>query len=324
MGAPLMRVEAGRAGDLDAARVAAQARAIYADSYAPEPIPAAAECMWVEDRDGIAARCVLGEATDLQGAPGITGWIGWYESRDAEASHALLRDGCTRLAARGATRVLGPFHGSTWRRYRLALPNEREDPPFFLGEPRNPSSYPQHFRDAGFSVVSTYESRVVPSAETPPATMPAGVQLRTAQGQSFDALLEGLYEFSLEAFASNLFYSPISREEFLALYEPVRRLFAPERVLLTESDRGELLGYLFSYPDHPRPVLIGKTMAVAPRARGLGLGRLLLEEIGRRAVALGFTHVLHALMREDNRSRSVSLSQGARLYRRYALYQWTP
>jgi GNAT superfamily N-acetyltransferase len=263
-------------------------------------------------------------ASDLRGAPGVTGWIGWYEARDAVAGAALLREACARLDARGAVRVLGPLHGSTWRRYRLALAGDAENPPFFLGEPRNPFTYAQHFLDAGFSVVSTYESRILRAGEGSPATVPAGLRLRTAQGETFEALLDRLYAFSLEAFADNLFYSPISSEEFVALYEPVRRLFDPERILLMEDERGEMIGYLFAYPDHPHPILVAKTMAVAPRARGRGLARVLLDEIVHRAGVLGFTHVIHALMREDNRSRNVSIAQGAGLYRRYAFYQWTP
>ena len=64
----------------------------------------------------------------------------------------------------GVAHLIGPMNGSTWGRYRLALPPERgettPEPPF-LTEPRNPPGYPDQFRAAGFSIAVRYESRIV-------------------------------------------------------------------------------------------------------------------------------------------------------------------
>jgi len=325
MGAPV-NLRAGRGRDLDAARLGAQGRAIYGEAHVPEAPPPDGECLWIEEGDAILARCSIGTAHELKGAPGTTGWVGWYEAVEDRPGAALLREACRLLAERGVVRTLGPFHGSTWRRYRLALAERGDDEPFFMGEPRNPFTYPEHFRQAGLSIAATYESRIVSSSGVPEPKLPAGFRAHTAEKRSFEELLDLLYGMSLDTFGDNKYYSPIGREEFQAVYEPLRRLFDPSLVTLVESRAGDVLGFLFAYPDRAREPgprkLVAKTMAVAPGARGTGLGRFLLDEIARQARERGFTEVIHALMYADNRSKAISVRQNSRLYRRYALYEW--
>jgi GNAT superfamily N-acetyltransferase len=67
-----------------------------------------------------------------------------------------------------------------------------------------------------------------------------------------------------------------------------------------------------------------KTVATAPGARGLGLGGHMLDLIRQRARALGGRGVIHALMHVDNFSMRMSARHRTRVFRRYALYQWTP
>src|SRR6185369_8516720 len=71
MGAPV-NLRAGRGRDLDAARLLAQGRAIYGEAYVPEAPPPDGECLWIEEGDAILARCSVGTAHELKGAPGTT------------------------------------------------------------------------------------------------------------------------------------------------------------------------------------------------------------------------------------------------------------
>ena len=114
-------------------------------SDAPEePVAPGTECLILRSGVRAAARCTLHEANDLHGAPGRSGMVGHYEAREPAAGAALLRHACSLLIERGAARVLGPMNGSTWARYRLALPRTPEEDRFqpdgFPGEPRNPPS----------------------------------------------------------------------------------------------------------------------------------------------------------------------------------------
>lgn len=308
---------------------------------ADEPVSPEARCLMISNRPhGPVARLSFTLADDLHGAPGLTGLIGHFESTEPAAAAVLLRDAVLRLRQGGARRILGPINGSTWGRYRLALPADPRDgapEPAFLSEPTNPDGYPTDFRDAGFRVAATYESAIVEdlSAADPRREELAervrarGATVRPLDPARFDEELRAIYRLSTKAFARNLYYSPIDFDEFSARYQPLRPLLDPELVRLAEDADGRLLGFVFAFPDlltmdggRPRRAVL-KTLATAPEARGLGLGTYLTDEVRRLAHEKGYASVIHALMQADNDSIRIS-RHSARVFRRYALWEWTP
>lgn len=286
--------------------------------------------------EGPVARASLRMAHDLTGAPGRTGIIGHYEARDEDAAITLLRESLARLAEAGAERVVGPMDGTTWDRYRLALPTPAGDRAPFFTEPVNPPEYPRHFEEAGLDVVEWYVSQIVEdlAALTERTRAPAwsleeqGVRLETLDPSAFDAVLDELYRVSIQAFADNPYFSPISFDRFRTLYAPMKDILDPELVLVARTDDGEAVGFAFSFPDlldpagHPTRVVV-KSLAVAPAGRGMGLGSLLVHETHRRAAERGYNAAIHALMHVGNDSLKIS-SHGGRVFRHYALYGWTP
>ncbi|HEX6040347.1 GNAT family N-acetyltransferase [Longimicrobium sp.] len=323
--------DAERMEDFDAVRE----RAGY--PTADEPVQPSARCL-VASMDGDpVARLSLAVADDLHGAPGRTGLIGHYERTDADAARTLLRDAVDRLRGMGVARILGPINGSTWGRYRLALPPEPGEPaePPFLSEPTNPADYPADFEAVGFRVAAAYESAIVDDLSEPDPrrdelaerVRARGAVIRPLDLDRFDDELRALHALSLTAFAGNLFYSPISFDEFRARYTPLRPLLDPELVRMSEDADGRLLGFVFAFPDlltardgRPTRVVL-KTLASAPAARGLGLGTFLTDEVRRLAHEKGYASVIHALMQADNASIRIS-RHSARVFRRYALYAY--
>lgn len=304
----------------------------------PQPSPTGARRVVAERAGAVVARVALHRAEDLVGAPGTTGMVGHFEAADEAAGVAVLRRAAQRLAEEGAVRVVGPMNGSTWARYRLALPPDPGSAarPPFLSEPTNPSWYPACFEAAGFEAVEHYLSRLVPDLDS--LAEPAArareraterdIRIETLEPAAFEGALDELYDLSLEAFSDNPYYSPLPRAEFLRMYEPIRPLVGHGFVLLARPDQGRAAGFLFGFPDlldpsgAPTRVII-KTLAVAADARGLGLGTLLMHECHRRAAAVGYHAAIHALMHVDNPSHRIS-RHGGDVLRRYALYGWTP
>lgn len=287
-----------------------------------------------------AARLSTQVVGGLRGAPGDTGLVGHYDALEDEAGVALLGAARNELAAAGVARVLGPMNGSTWRRYRLALPAEPGDPtfdpPVFYGEPRNPVEYPAHFEAAGFAVAARYESRIEPELRPEAAWLAfaherlaaAGIRIRTLDPARFEEETRALFLVSLEAFADNLYYAPIAFEEFRSMYEAVRPILDPSLVFLAEDARDNVIGYLFAYPDpfSERGAevtrAVAKTVAVSPAARRAGLGSALLDSLRAAAVRKGIGSLIHALMYVDNPSMRMSARHASQIFRRYALYQW--
>jgi ribosomal protein S18 acetylase RimI-like enzyme len=316
----------------DPAFAAVRERIGYAT--ADEPVPGAARCLIARRGGEAVARLATLAADDLAGAPGRSALAGWYEAAEREAGVALLRASTKTID--GASRVLGPVNGSTWGRYRLALASDlRADPPF-LSEPVNPPEYADHFVEAGFVVAADYESAIVEELSAGDARAPEylarlaarGATMRMLDADRFDEELESIYRLSVDAFAQNRFYAPIGVEEFRARYLPLRPVLDPDLVRLAVGADGGLLGFVFAFPDllsaeagRPRRVVL-KTLATAPAARGLGLGSLLTDEVRRVAHEKGYRAVIHALMEAGNASVRIS-RHSARVFRRYALFEWT-
>ncbi len=320
-----------------------------------DDLPAGAECLVAYDAGRPVARLAAAIAPGLHGAPGPSGLVGWYEALDDGAGAALLARAGEVLAERGAVRVLGPMNGSTWKRYRVALPPGPGEPVRtpFLTEPVNPPDYPSHFLAAGYAVAAEYESRAALLAPDAPAAvggvppLPDGIRIAPLDPARFDDTLREIFDLSAAAFADNLFYTPIAFAEFAAAYLRVRPLLDPELVRLARGADGRLLAFVFAFPDpfdrvpdairaapaasggapRPRPRglrVVLKTLATAPEARGLGLGGRLSAEVHRIALERGAPSVVHALMQVDNASTHISGRLRGEPFRRYALYDWTP
>lgn len=299
----------------------------------PEPTAPGTPCLLALEAGRPVARASLSLASDLVGAPGRTGMIGHYECLAPEAGAWLLRQAADELLRQGAERILGPMNGSTWARYRLALPREAGegpfDPPWFSSEPRNPEGYPEHFRTAGFREEAWYESRAAGVEAGPPAFVDRlagrlereGFRERPFDPGHAEEELGLLHEASLAAFAENLYYSPISREGFLALYRPLVPRLDPDLVRLVLAPDGSLAAFVLAFPDPTAPGrVVLKTLATHPRWRNRGLGAFLTARVHEVAARRGDREVVHALMHVANASTGISGHLGGRRIRRYALY----
>ncbi len=278
------------------------------------------------------ARLAMGTRDDFAGAPGRTGYVGWYEASDRETGAALLRRACDDLFAEGAKRVVGPMNGTTWHRYRLVVPDSDSrklpgDVPF-LSEPVNPIEYPLHFESAGFEPHLEYESRIIREPQRDPEVFQAAVRLDgfgvTVRGidlDRFEEALVALHELSVIAFASNPYFSPTGLDEFTAMNRAVRPLVDPALVRLAWGVDGELLGFVFAFMDplSAGPRVILKTLVTHVDAQGVGLGGLLTDAINRAAAERGAS-VIHALMQASNFSTRISNRRESEIFRRYRLY----
>jgi GNAT superfamily N-acetyltransferase len=352
MSAPLV-VRALRYGEAETPAFEEVRRALplYA-GLPPESALPGLECRLVLDGERALARASLGVAPALHGVEGESGLVGHFEAHDRESAGLLLQEACAALAARGVRRVLGPMNGSTWRRYRLALAGDAtptSEPRPFLGEPVNPPEYSGWFEAAGFEIAARYESRVDDSPHEPAPdarvlaarVAAAGIRIRTLELSRFVDELRVLHELSLVAFGDNLYYTPISWDEFRAQYEGLRELLNPELVLIAENAAGRPVAFQFAYMDPlagaaglagaggaasaaGAPRAIVKTVATLPEARGMGLAGHMLDLLRERAATLGARSMIHALMHVANFSMRMSSRHRSRVFRRYALYEWRP
>jgi hypothetical protein len=244
--------------------------------------------------------------------------IGRIRFDSVVAGNRLLYDVAERMKAEGFGALLGPMDGDTWHSYRLVSESDGSAP--FLMEPTSGPHDLAAFTTAGFEPVSRYVSARALLRNTiteEPVGMP-GITVANWDGKDAEGLIQKLFAMSGTAFRNNRFFKPIDLESFLDLYRPIMPFVDPQHVFFARQGE-QLVGFLFGMPDRlardGKPAAILKTYASALR----GVGHLLADTYHRRAIEMGFTDVIHALMHEDNVSRGSSEKHKATIFRRYAL-----
>ena len=224
------------------------------------------------------------------------GVIGHFNAMDPEAVH-LVKTSMEILRSEGCTLAVGPMDGNTWHSYRFVTEPGTE-PPYFL-EPQNPPEWPLYFEQAGFTPLAQYYSALNTNLAAEDPRMQSaeqrcrdtGITIRQATRDSLTHDLDSIFHISLESFAHNFLYTPISREAFIEQYH---RGTAVDTVIL-------------------------KTVAILPDASLRGLGSVLVARLHAVAHELGYKRVIHALMHESNTSLNISRHY-ATVMRRYTLY----
>jgi hypothetical protein len=264
-----------------------------------------------------ASLSIFREAPALDGQK--TAALGAFACDDARRGAELIKTAMARLKDEAFGAVIGPMDGNTWAKHRLVI--ESDGRPSFLMEPANPEHYVGAFEQSGLAIISRWVS-AVRSADTLPSRSapPKEIRLRDFDPGKAEEELARIHALSLEAFASNHFYLPISLEDFLASYRPVLKAIDPELVLMAEDESGELKAFLFALPnlaEGPKPkAVILKTYASQVK----GGGSMMANAFHERAKKRGFVEVIHALMHETNLSAQHSGNAGGYVFRRYALW----
>ena len=306
-------------------------------------VPAAATLTRPDDalglvRDGaVVASCALWwrQPLHVDGATARVGRVGHAEWATEADGAALLAAALDRLRAEGVDRVVGPLDGSTWFGYRVVTvpaPGGGEAVPPFALEPWPAPVVGAAFAAAGFAPVARYLSSrvdVLPDESArlgaeAEALADALIALRPLRAGAAEAELRALHPLLLVAFAENPYYAPLDVDRFLALYRPLLAHVDPDLVLVAERE-GWPVGVVLAVPDVAQAVrgeavdtVVVKTLAVAPEARGRGLGGALVRAVQEAARAKGYRSAVHALMHAGNESVRISRHLG-RPIRRYAL-----
>lgn len=238
---------------------------------------------------------------------------------DSAAGAEVLRLACDRLRKGGKSAALAPMDGDTWHSYR-AVTQSDNSPPFAM-EPVSGPHDVAALQAAGFAAVTEYVSARAPVPPVPSAAPEIpGVVVRAWDGQGADTLLDRLFAMAAGSFADKLFFKPIDRAGFLALYRPLLAGIDPRLVLFAFDDGGDLAGFLFGLPDVAQGGTPDTAILKTYASRRAGVGYLLAHAFHERARDLGYAKVVHALMHVDNVSRARSVQHQGTTFRRYALF----
>ncbi|MGB0958952.1 MAG: hypothetical protein ACPGVK_01775 [Halocynthiibacter sp.] len=249
-----------------------------------------------------------------------TATLGKFTCTSAKAGHDLLQEAVSFVRQQGIDHVIGPMDGDTWHSYRFVTYSD--DSPAFLMEPTNSGPALEAFKKAGFSAISHYFSARVPlvnAAQTAPSSTDS-FRIETWDGTNPEGLFAQVHALSTQAFSQNAFYKPISKETFLAMYMPLVPMLKRELIFFARRPDDTLAGFLFGTPNYaegptPNSVIL-KTYASLAK----GAGQHLAYAFHQAARNAGYETAIHALIHDDNLSAQRSASEGADIFRRYALW----
>ena len=231
------------------------------------------------------------------------------------------------LRGAGCTHARGPLGPTTWHAYRAVVESSGRAP--FLGEP---TACPEVWEARGYTPCAHYASALAENHKQRRSAQQRGERLirdgwriqPLDSHPSFDEALHRFHRILVAAFTRAFAYTPLSSDDFHAMYAPMQAIVDPRLVLTAWAPDGQAAGYCFAIPDHLNPDLetfIIKTLAVDPAYRRAGIGSWLVGTAHGIAHDLGWTAGgIHALMWTDSHSRDISKHAG-HIFRRYALFE---
>lgn len=274
-------------------------------------------------------RCCLYNNPSLSYHDKKTASLGNFECiNNSIASKTLLNYVFKQAKELGFEYIIGPMNGSTWDTYRLA---ENYNSPTFFLEPSYQNYYTELLTNSGFEKIARYVSNIDEKKETNESRiahiekrlLEQGVKFRNIDLENYEVELDKLYEFCMKSFRGNFLFTPVEKSTFKEKYKKVKPYIKPEYVILAEDKNGEMIGAIFcleNYNDQKEKGIIIKTLARTPLLKYGGLGNVLVTQFKKRAMADGYSYVIHAFMIESNSSKVLSNHFSGKTIREYFLY----
>lgn len=223
--------------------------------------------------------------------------------------------------------IIGPISGSTWYDYRIALPSQN---PIFFTEFYTPPYYKELLSAIGFNCLQSFKSTHALSYEVNEKKLlqceklfhDKNIHIRNLDLLNFEKDLDHIFQVSLAGFKNNFLYSPISREEFMAKYLPLKPIANPSTIFLAFD--GEIcVGFsmcLLNLYNKEKKQLVMKSAARLPAFRYNGLGTYFNELIKKGAKESGYEELIVAFLIDDGVSENTFSSANDNVsYREYEL-----
>lgn len=282
----------------------------------------------VKTSEKVLASAALYLNADIVLEDKVAGVVGAFEAADDQEAVSLLFRVIEHIAQELKLNFLiGPMNGSTWESHRF---HDNPEQPLFLMEMQHPDYYPQLWTQNGFRPIATYYSseslelqyRDISISENRDRLTREGIHIRSIRLDQYEAELTNLYPFLLNAFASNFLYSPLSETSFKEKYLPLQKYLDADFVLLA-SREGRIVGVFFcvqDFLDQSQKTLIIKTIARDPGPLYRGLGHVMAAQVYQMAYERGFTRIIHAFLKENGTSTSISNHFFGTPFKTYSLY----
>jgi len=282
------------------------------------------------------------------------GFFGFFESgEEAGVASALFDAAAEWLRSRGLRTMRGPTSFSTNETAGFLI--EGFDGPPMVMMPYNPPSYPALAVEYGFEPAKTLRAYMIDD-QRPPARLVRAekiikrrsrIRVRPLDMSRFDRELETVRRIYNAAWEKNWGFVPMTDEEIDFMAKELKPILDPTLALFAETPDGEAIGFALGLPNFNQVLshMDGKlfplgllkalwyrrkiyqmraiTLGLIEEYRGKGIDTLLYVALIRNAAARGITECEQSWILEENEKMWGVLERlGARLYRRYRLFDY--
>jgi len=217
--------------------------------------------------------------------------------------------------------LVGPMNGDSWHGYRYSV---LDKPSFFL-EAVQKSYYLKQWHNVEFATLANYQTNreVIQHHIALPDYnayfKEKGITVRHFNMAESKAELRLLHSFCSQLFKNNLFFSPISGKDFVAMYEPILPFLNPSLIYYF-MDKDVMVGLLFAVENrfNPKEIIV-KTIARHPAKKYKGLAHMFSALFHHDLIEMGVEAMLHAYFQVDNNSAKVSSNYGGEMYQQHVL-----
>jgi len=280
------------------------------------------------------------------------GFFGHFEARDAAVATALVEHAAAWCRQRSADVLRGPVDLST--NYRCGLLIEGDAGPPIVMMPHNPPTYGAWLEGCGLRKAKDLLAMHV-TAETidlrrvdriaEHLRKKTNATLRPLDMRRFDAECDVLWDLYHRIWERNWGFVPMTEPEFLAQAKDLKKIARPELMSIAEVN-GAPVGFVVALPDvnvaaracngrlwpfgwlkFLRAMKTVKlirviTLGVVPEFRRVGIEMLLMHNVIRNGLDVGFRACEASWILEDNRDMLGPLETlGHRPWRRYRIYE---
>ena len=271
----------------------------------------------------------------MQDQPLPTGVIGALDfapeafDRDEAELRRLLEAAFAWLASNGMRTARGPIDFSTWNAYR-AITFSNGYPAFF-GENQLDARYgvllddmmtPVQFYRSALITDTERAQQVARLARVDRAGAEHGIGIRAIAPGDVLAQMPTLYQLASRIYTAEYAYSPTGADEFHELMYGMSQTAPDFHMLVADAPSGEPIALCFGYaaPGLPKKTAVLRTFGVVPEWQSRNVSYLVAYRFHMDLLARGYENFIHALMREDDRSRHMS-DYYATKFRGYTLYE---
>lgn len=203
-------------------------------------------------KDSPICRCLITYYNDDP-----TAYIGFFEAKYSEEAVSLLFKTIEqKIRQDGKTCILGPIDASIYINYRFKINLFDKT---YTSEPYNKEYYPEMWKKNGFIVSQKYVSnqlRQVKKEDFDPRLekvyyryIQRGIKFITPTSNNFTKCLEDIYELLMKTYASFPGYKFLSKEQFLELYLPLRKILNLNMVCLAYQEN-KLCAFCVCVPNY--------------------------------------------------------------------------